>query len=127
MTKISFASQQTQFFRVLKDKVDQYFVKNNIHPSGNRRLLLKSIYQVLSAIGLYILLVFFNPGNFVSVMLCILLGLNLAIIGFNVMHEGGHQSFSRYKWLNNVSAYFLNALGGNSFFWKVKLILMWNQ
>jgi linoleoyl-CoA desaturase len=120
MSKISFTNQQTDFFRVLKDKVDRYFTDNDILPTGNRQLLLKSIYQVLSAIGIYTILVFFNPGNLISIILCILLGFNLAIIGFNVMHEGGHQSFSKYKWLNSISAYFLNALGGNSFFWKVK-------
>jgi linoleoyl-CoA desaturase len=53
-------------------------------------------------------------------VLCTLLGVNLAALGFNVMHEGGHQSFSRYPWLNSASAYLLNALGGNSYFWKVK-------
>jgi linoleoyl-CoA desaturase len=46
--------------------------------------------------------------------------MNLALIGFNIMHEGGHQSFSKHKWLNSTSAYFLNVLGGNSYFWKIK-------
>jgi len=120
MTKISFATQQSNFFRVLKDKVDLYFVTNNLHPSGSRKLLLKSLYQIIFAVGLYVVLVFFNPGNIISAGLCILLGLNLATIGFNVMHEGVHQSFSRHKWLNTFSAYVLNALGANSFYWKVK-------
>jgi linoleoyl-CoA desaturase len=37
-----------------------------------------------------------------------ILGFNLAVIGFNVMHEGGHQSFSRHKLINDISAYSLN-------------------
>jgi len=36
------------------------------------------------------------------------------------MHEGGHQSFSKYNWLNSLSAYSLNVLGGNTYFWKIK-------
>ena len=49
-----------------------------------------------------------------------ILGINLGLIGFNVMHEGGHQSFSKHQWLNNISAYSLNVLGGSTYFWKVK-------
>jgi linoleoyl-CoA desaturase len=36
------------------------------------------------------------------------------------MHEGGHQTFSRHKWINNTSAYFLNVLGGITYYWKIK-------
>jgi linoleoyl-CoA desaturase len=69
---------------------------------------------------MYTWLVFFTPYTVIAIPLCFILGLNLAIIGFNVMHEGGHHSFSRYAWVNNVSSYFLNVLGGNSYYWKIK-------
>lgn len=49
-----------------------------------------------------------------------MLGVHLAMLGFNIMHEGGHQSFSKYPWLNGMAGYALNALGGNIYFWKVK-------
>lgn len=120
MLKITFNNKQSPFFRSLRTKVDQYFSSNQIHTSGNGKLLLKSIYQIISAVVLYVVLVFFTPGLLLSILLCLLLGLNLAVIGFNVMHEGGHQSFSRHKWLNQTSAYFLNVLGANSYFWKIK-------
>src|SRR5690606_23807917 len=61
-----------------------------------------------------------TPGVLVSIALCILLGINLGVIGFNVMHEGGHMCFSKHKWLNKVSGYFLNILGGNIYYWKIK-------
>jgi linoleoyl-CoA desaturase len=120
MSKVSFTNKQSPFFKVLKEKVDHHFSANKLHPSGNRKLLLKSIFQVFSALTLYITLVFFTPHPLISVLLCLLLGFNLAIIGFNIMHEGGHQSFSKHTWLNSTSAYFLNVLGGNAYFWKIK-------
>ncbi len=120
MLKYSFNSDQSSFFRILKQKVDTYFSENKIEATGNFSLYFKSILQVSSALGLYILLVFFTPVAPVSLILCTILGLNLAVIGFNVMHEGGHQSYSRYPWVNNLSAHFLNVLGGNSYFWKIK-------
>lgn len=48
------------------------------------------------------------------------MGVNFAAIGFNVMHEGGHQSYSDVKWINTISAYSLNLLGGITYFWKIK-------
>jgi linoleoyl-CoA desaturase len=120
MSKISFDNKQSPFFRALKGKVDHYFAVNKLHTSGSSTLLFKSIFQVLTAVALYITLVFFTPGVLVSILLCMLLGMNLALIGFNIMHEGGHQSFSRHRWLNSTSAYFLNVLGGNAYFWKMK-------
>lgn len=120
MSKVTFNNKQSPFFKALKGKVDAYFSTNQLHPYGSSRLLLKSIFQVSTAIVLYTILVFFNPGVFISLALCCLLGLNFALIGFNVMHEGGHQSFSKHKWLNHVSTYSLNLLGGNSYYWKIK-------
>lgn len=120
MLKYTFETGKSAFFKNLKTKVDAYFVNKKLHPAGNGKLYFKSALQVLSATVLYIVLVFFTPVAPVALLLCVILGLNLAVIGFNVMHEGGHQSFSRHPWMNQVSAYFLNVLGGNTHYWKIK-------
>jgi linoleoyl-CoA desaturase len=120
VTKITFNNKKSPFYRALKEKVDAYFAERKLHPAGNGRLLGKSLFQVSMAVTLYVVLVFFTPGVVLSVLLCALLGVNLAAIGFNIMHEGGHQSFSRHPWLNRVSTYALNGLGASSYFWKVK-------
>ena len=120
MKKITFDNQQSPFFRALKTKVDLYFSSRQLSSSGNARLLGKGLFLIATALTLYTVLVFFTPPVPVAVGLCALLGINLAALGFNVMHEGGHQSFSRHPWLNHASAYLLNVLGGNSYFWKVK-------
>jgi len=44
----------------------------------------------------------------------------MAVIGFNVMHEGAHGSFSRHRWINKISAYMLNVMGGNAYYWGIK-------
>jgi linoleoyl-CoA desaturase len=120
MQKVTFDKNKNSFFLALKAKVDQYFSDNRIEQSGNRKLYVKSGIQVASAIALYAALLFFNLPLWVSIIGAILLGFNLAVLGFNVMHEGGHQSFSKHAWLNSVAAYFLNALGGNTYYWKIK-------
>src|SRR5687767_3113835 len=120
MLKYTFDNRNAFFFKELKEKVDRYFAEHKLHPAGNRKLYWKSALQILSAVCLYTVLVFFTPIPAIAIVLCVILGLNLAVIGFNVMHEGGHQTFSKYAWINNASSYFLNVLGGTAYYWKIK-------
>jgi linoleoyl-CoA desaturase len=120
MQKVSFNNKNSVFFNALKEKVDTYFKSNNIKETGNYKLYLKTIVLSLSAITFYTILVFFTPGVFLSLILCALMGLNLAAIGFNVMHDGAHGSFSTKTWVNELMGYSLNAMGGSVYLWKYK-------
>jgi linoleoyl-CoA desaturase len=51
---------------------------------------------------------------------CVLFGCITAAIGFNIMHDGGHGSFSSRKWVNKLMVLSLNVLGGNATIWKFK-------
>ena len=120
MLKYTFDNRKSFFFKNLKKKVDGYFANKKLHPAGNGKLYFKSAILVFTAASIYVTIVFFTPIALISVLLCLILGFNLAVIGFNIMHEGGHQSFSKHPWLNQTSAYFLNVLGGNTYYWKIK-------
>lgn len=120
MLKFNFQRNQTSFFKDLKEKIDHYFAETKQDPSGNGKLYVKGLVQILTAASLYTILVFFTPTALIAIPLAVLLGLNLGVIGFNVMHEGGHQSFSKHPWINKASAYSLNMLGGITYFWKIK-------
>jgi linoleoyl-CoA desaturase len=63
---------------------------------------------------------FFTPVWWIALPLCGVLGLCLAAIGFNVMHDGAHGSFSTKSWVNNLMGLSLNLMGGNVFLWKAK-------
>ena len=118
--KVSFNNKPNPFYLTLKEKADKYFKENNLQPAGNSKIYFKSIFQIFTLIAIYTVLVFFTPGTIMSIVLCALLGVNMAAIGFNVMHEGGHQSFSDIPWINTAGAYSLNLLGGTTYFWKIK-------
>ena len=120
MTKLTFSTNNTSFFKDLRNKVNNYFAEKNLLKSGGGKGYIKGLTMILSAAIMYSLLLFVSMPIPLAIVLCMLLGLHLAMIGFNVMHEGGHQSFSRHLWINKVSAYFLNVLGGNAHYWSIK-------
>ena len=120
MPKITFNNKNKPFYSALKANVDEYFIQNNIRHTGNWELYSKTAILVPAAIGLYILLLTVSFPVWAGVSLCMLLGFILASIGFNVMHDACHGSYSSKKWVNNIMGLSLNALGGNAFIWKFK-------
>lgn len=120
MAKISFNNKQTDFTIALKKSVEEYFSSRNIKTTGNWKLYFKSAIVISSAIATYWVLLFIQPAAWISLLLCGLFGLNLAIIGFNAMHDGAHGSYSQKNWLNEIMAYTLNLMGGSSLMWKIK-------
>jgi linoleoyl-CoA desaturase len=120
MAKVSFNNSNQAFFISLRKSVDAYFTSQQIKKSGNIKLYLKTIILIPAAIAIYVSLLLIEIPAPVSLLLCVLLGSILASIGFNVMHDACHGSYSSKKWVNNTLGLTLNALGGNAFFWKQK-------
>ncbi|WP_044172813.1 fatty acid desaturase family protein [Flectobacillus major] len=120
MEKVSFNNKNSVFFNALRKRVNEYFQANDIRPTGNYKLYLKTAILLAAAFLLYVVLVFFTPVGWLSIGLSALLGFNLAAIGFNVMHDGAHGSFSQKKWVNELMGYSLNIMGGSVYLWKFK-------
>lgn len=108
------------FHTELKKRISEYFQEVGKATTGNYRLFTKAIILVVSFLFVYIHLVFFTPSAFWAIVESVLLGGLTAAIGFNVMHDGAHGSFSRYNWLNDLAALSVNFLGANNFMWKTK-------
>ncbi len=120
MAKVTFNNKVGPFTETLKARIQQYFESNKIDLTGNRHLFIKTGILISSLVLIYTTLVFFTPPVWVSVLLCALLGVNFAAIGFNVMHDGAHGSYSDKKTVNEIMAYSLNLMGGSSYIWKIK-------
>ena len=120
MTAPKFLQGKGSFHSDMTRRVNQYFTDRKKLATGNSALLMKGILFLVCYIGLYVHLVFFHPGWMMAVPECILLGLFTSAIGFNVMHDGAHGSFSKYKIVNAMAGFSLNLLGGSSIMWKMK-------
>ncbi len=121
MPTVKFVNNNTLFFITLRNRVNDYFRLNRISSTGNYILYAKSILLISMMILNYIVLVYFTPQNpFLALGLCATLGFWFAAIGFNVMHDGAHASYSDKTWLNKMMANSLEVMGGSSFLWHFK-------
>lgn len=116
-----FAQPSNTFHMELKKRVNAYFNDKKLKPTGNWKLYSKAIIIVVAFISIYIHLVFFTPAlNMMAIFECILLGGLTAGIGFNIMHDGAHGSFSKKEWINDLAGMSINFLGANVFMWRTK-------
>jgi linoleoyl-CoA desaturase len=120
MTIPKFAHSSSSFHSEMKKRINDYFSKVGKSYTGNYKLWLKAGILITGLLAVYIHLIFFTPPTFWAIMECLLLGGLTAAIGFNVMHDGGHGSFSKYKWLNKMASFSANFLGADNFMWRSK-------
>jgi linoleoyl-CoA desaturase len=115
-----FINQNTSFRNELKKRVDAYFQQTGKKVTGGVPLFTKAAILTTLFAAMYTHLVFFTPGVVLSIIECILLGCVVSGIGFNIMHDGAHGTFSRHGWMNTLAAFSLNVLGGSHFMWNMK-------
>lgn len=120
MPKVTYNNKNAVFFPSLKKAVEDYFTTQQLKKTGNWKLYIKTVVLILSAVALYYTLVFIPLNAGLGVALSTLFGVVLAGIGFDIMHDACHGSYSTKKWVNEILGLTLNALGGNAFFWKQK-------
>ena len=120
MAKITFSNNNNDFYQSLKTSVEEYFTKNKIRKTGDWRLFSKTIILVGTAVTMYSLILFAPLSPPTALLVCVILGISLASIGFSVMHDANHGSYSAKPWLNDLLGLSLNGLGASSYFWKQK-------
>lgn len=120
MNTPKFTIPNPSFHSEIKRRINEYFNKKGISSTGNFSLYLKAAVLTIAFVAVYVHLVFFTPAVWFAIPECLLLGLLTAALGFNVMHDGAHGSFSKRKWINSLAGLSLNMLGANVFMWKTK-------
>jgi linoleoyl-CoA desaturase len=120
MPKVSFNNKHRIFYGSLKSAVDEYFSSNNLKKTGNGKLFTKTFILIPAAVVMYISLLAFPIPAVAGILMSGLLGFVLSSIGFNVMHDACHGSYSSNNKINDIMGLSLNALGGNAFIWKFK-------
>ncbi|MBM3159225.1 MAG: acyl-CoA desaturase [Bacteroidetes bacterium] len=108
------------FHAELKQRISEYFESRELKSTGNWKLYSKAVILLCAYVLVYSHLVFFTPPTIFAILECLVLGGLTAAVGFNIMHDGIHGSFSSRAWVNKLAGLTLNMLGANNFMWKTK-------
>lgn len=108
------------FAEEVKAAKKNYFSSTGKTETGDWRLFSKTIILYTLLFSTYYILVFGSIPWWAYILFCIALGIEKAGIGFCVMHDAIHKSYSPYPWLNYVMGLSLNFLGANNVLWFVK-------
>jgi linoleoyl-CoA desaturase len=119
MRKVSFPVRG-EFNKTLKGRVDRYFAERGLSKTGNWRMLLKTAI-ILAALAIsYVLLVFFSASLLMAVITAFVISQIVVLVGFNIMHDSNHGSYSKSKWLNRLMGFTMDLIGGSHTLWRQK-------
>jgi linoleoyl-CoA desaturase len=119
--RIKFVNKnQTQFFNVLKERVDSYFSENKISPNANSTMVLKSLFMLALYFVPYFLIMTQGYSLLGMWLLTLVMGVGLAGIGMGIMHDANHGAYSSNPIINKLFGLTLSLVGGDPQNWKTQ-------
>lgn len=109
-----------EFTKELNARVRQYFSQNNIKRTGDWRLYIKTVVWLTLLVVVYITLIAQIVTGWWAIVAVVILGIVIAGIGMNIMHDANHGSFSSKKSINEFFGGVIYILGVNKNNWKVQ-------
>lgn len=120
VTRISFKGKKgKEFARELKTEVNNYFEKNGLSRHANRHMYLKTVILLTLYFGAYGLIIsgFFSVTG--MLLLCFVMGIGMAGIGFSISHDALHGAYSSNDIVNKALGFTFDLLGANGYIWKI--------
>lgn len=110
-----------EFVKELRSRVNSYFKENNISKNANANMVIKTIAMLAIYFVPYFLVVFNAFENsWLVLSMWILMGIGMAGIGFSIMHDANHGSYSKNQNVNKYLGYLINIIGGSSVNWRIQ-------
>lgn len=112
-----------RFMPTLKQRVNAYFEDNNISKYGGSAIYKKSVILFSLLLLTYVGTLTLRPLLGVGAVWVLygLIGYLRAYIGFNVLHDAAHGTYSDNKQLNEWMGFWGgDAMGGSAFMWKIQ-------
>ena len=108
------------FYQTLKQRVDKYFQITKKKKSGNLSMYVKTAIILAWLAASYVLLVFFSASFIMALITAFFVAQGFVLVGFNIMHDANHGSYSEKKFVNRIMGWTLDLIGGSSQLWKQK-------
>jgi linoleoyl-CoA desaturase len=119
MKKVSFAGR-VGFHKEVKRRVDAYFTDNNLSKNADWRMVLKTVVILAWLATAYVILLFSASSLILAIISAVAVAQGFVLVGFNIMHDGAHGSYSKNKKLNWLMGFTLDLIGGSNMFWRHK-------
>jgi len=117
LDKISFPAR-SDFYGHVKARINQYFSENHLSRKGDFRLHLKTAIILSIVVSAYVFVVFHAWSFWTALAGCAVLSQGIALIGFNIMHEGSHGAYSESPKVNWLMGFMLDLVGGSNVMWR---------
>jgi linoleoyl-CoA desaturase len=106
------------FHADLKRRVEAYFSGRT--PHGGWRMRVKTAVLLAWLGGTWAVAMFVPVSGAQAALLAVSMGLAMAGVGFSVMHDANHGSYSKDPRVNRVLSFTLDLLGASSHLWRQK-------
>lgn len=117
--KISFA-KNIGFRKELNRRVDAYLEANQITTKDNPAMYVK-IALILGWVIASATFTLFGPNIiWMKVLGCMVFGLSIAGVGFNIAHDANHGSCSNRNWVNKILSVTFDIVGASSYLWRIR-------
>ncbi len=116
--------QDIGFQSELRHRVEDFIRSTGIRQRDCPQMYLKTTLILAAFACSYGLLVFGAQTWWQALPLAVILGFTAAEIGFNIQHDGGHKAYSRRFWVNKLMAMTLDMVGGSSYVWRWKHVVL---
>lgn len=119
-TRISFKKgKDTRFATDLKKEVNRYFERNNLSKHANSAMVRKTVILLALYFVPYGLILSGSLTLLQMLVLCVIMGIAMAGIGFSVSHDALHGAYSSNKTVNKLLGFTFDLMGANGYIWKI--------
>lgn len=112
-------AERSDFYRVLRERVNQYFVDTNQQTTANLAMKLRALILIVLWVGLYVTLVFAQTTLIQFYLLWIGLGIVIPLVSVNIGHDAIHGSFTKSKIGTWLLSHTFNLNGASAYMWKI--------
>ena len=89
------------FYKVLRQRVNEYFKKKNISRHANANMVFKTICMMALYLTPFILIVTLDVSSWAVLGFWAVMGVGMAGCGLSVMHDANHGAYSKNPAVNN--------------------------
>ncbi|MEN9698969.1 MAG: hypothetical protein RLZZ301_167 [Bacteroidota bacterium] len=113
-------SQNDDFYKTLKSRVNAYFKENHISKQANSAMVFKTIALLALFLTPFGFLFMSGLPNGVYILLWFIMGIGMAGVGLSVMHDANHGAYSKKEWVNTIVSNVMIILGGSARNWRIQ-------